>query len=307
MNDRSHAASRSEPDSPGSTQQNGDALIQVDRQVLRSSFNKHPFLFRHELADPPLFQNQRLHELAQSLPSRDVSLNAGDISIGDNWTPTTSNLEEAIAKVESSDAYVVLKRVEHDPEFRMLLDRGVRDLEDGLQRDIRGTTSQVEAFIFIASPGAVTPFHIDAECTFLFQIRGEKTFYVCDPEDRDMLPRPEIERFYYGSLDAATYKPEYHGGAQVYRLGPGMGVHLPVHAAHWVENDDNVSVALSISFVLPSDRARKRIYLANHYLRKFFGWDGSDPGGNVLWDAARSAAGGAAEKALAMRRALHLR
>ena len=173
--------------------------------------------------------------------------------------------------------------------------------------DIRGTSSQVEAFIFIASPGAVTPFHIDAECNFLFQIRGEKTLYVCDPEDRDMLPHPEIERFYSGSLMAPTYKPEYQGGAQVHRLGPGTGIHIPVHAAHWVENDDNVSVALSISFVLPSDHARKRIYLANHYLRKFFRWDGSEPGSNALWDTARSAAGGAIEKALEMRRALRQR
>ena len=33
---------------------------------------------------------------------------------------------------------------------------------------------QKQGFIFISSPGSVTPFHIDPENNFLLQIRGSK-------------------------------------------------------------------------------------------------------------------------------------
>ena len=118
MNYCSQASSASAPGRPTSSPHLGDVLIHVDRQVLRSNFNKYPFLFRHELADSPLFQNQRLHKLTQSLPPCDVSLNTGNISIGDSWTSTSATLEQVIAYVENSDVYVALKRVRH-PECRI--------------------------------------------------------------------------------------------------------------------------------------------------------------------------------------------
>jgi len=36
--------------------------------------------------------------------------------------------------------------------------------------------------------------------------------------------------------------------AHNFRLTPGGGVHIPVNAPHWVKNDANVSVSLSVNF-----------------------------------------------------------
>ena len=39
------------------------------------------------------------------------------------------------------------------------------------------------ARIFVSSPGAVTPFHMDHEHNFILQIRGNKKLYTWDPMD----------------------------------------------------------------------------------------------------------------------------
>ena len=55
-----------------------------------------------------------------------------------------------------------------------------------------------EAFIFVSSPGAVTPFHIDPEWNFLLQVRGRKIIHVFPADDRSLVSEEELERFYSG-------------------------------------------------------------------------------------------------------------
>ena len=47
-----------------------------------------------------------------------------------------------------------------------------------------------DALIFVTSPRRVTPYHIDRECNFLLQIRGEKNLYVFDRNDQEDCPSP---------------------------------------------------------------------------------------------------------------------
>jgi hypothetical protein len=124
-----------------------------------------------------------------------------------------------------------------------------------------------DALIFITSPRRVTPYHIDRECNFLLQIRGEKTIYVFDQNDREVLPVEEIERFWAVDNNAAVYKPEFQNRAKSYRLVPGNGVHIPVNAPHWVQNDDNISISLSVNFTW-NDFERANVHRANFLLRK---------------------------------------
>ena len=42
-------------------------------------------------------------------------------------------------------------------------------------------------WIFVTSPGAVTPFHMDDEHNFILQIAGRKRLYVWDPQDRSVV------------------------------------------------------------------------------------------------------------------------
>ena len=133
-----------------------------------------------------------------------------------------------------------------------------------------GIDSQVlveDIIIFVTSPKRVTTYHIDRECNFLLQIRGAKTLHVFDREDREVLSEEEIERFWAVDFNAAVYKPHLQHRAKSYKLVPGMGVHIPVNCPHWVENDDNVSISLSVNFQF-KDPLRANTYRANFLLRK---------------------------------------
>ena len=139
---------------------------------------------------------------------------------------------------------------------------------------------------FITSPGRVTPYHIDRECNFLLQIRGEKNLYVFDRNDEEVLPITEIERFWAVDNNAAVYKPQFQNRASTYRLVPGNGVHIPVNNPHWVQNDNNVSISLSVNFTW-KDWERANVYRANYLMRKF-GMSPTPPKQSRLLDWAKN-------------------
>jgi hypothetical protein len=149
--------------------------------------------------------------------------------------------------------------------------------------------------VFMASPGVTTPYHIDHESNFLFQIQGAKDVSLHNPNERDIVPDDQLERFYCGDFEAAQYRKELQNRGTVFRLVPGAVVHQPPLAPHWVQNGDNVSVSVSIGFCLrPLDR-RARVYQVNHYLRRF-GWQPTPPGRSKLRDALKIAGVGLVSK-----------
>lgn len=275
---------------PSNTMGRDGGVLNFNQKLLREHFNRLPFEFNHGLAGHPLFEKDRLLELARHLPNSDVWFNDGNIDVNDKWSKIgrgAGTIENAIGNIEESGSWIILKKVNQDPYYRTLMEEALTNLEDSLGKSIRPTLDKLDAYIFMASPGGVTPLHIDAECTFLCQISGEKRVNVFDPMDREVLPHDEIERFHLGHLESATYRPEFKSRAHNFTIRSGAGVHLPIIAPHWVENYKNVSCSFSISFVDHADRKRARVYVANHYLRKVFNVGASDPGSNVLWDATR--------------------
>jgi hypothetical protein len=140
-----------------------------------------------------------------------------------------------------------------------------------------------------------TPYHIDHESNFLFQIRGSKHISLHEPDDRDVVPDDQLERFYTGDFEAAEYRPELQSRGTVFHLVPGTVVHHPPLAPHWVHNGNDVSVSVSVGFSLrPLDR-RARVYQINHYLRRA-GLTPTPPGRSTLRDSLKMAAIGALSK-----------
>lgn len=238
------------------------------------NFDRAPFQFFHGLADHPLFTLPRLLELAKATKQtrpKDLYYDAGkDIGIGQRWDrigPKPFPVDEALHRIENSGAWVTLHQAQKDPEYGVLFHQCMREFECLTGVNFAEMMRVEDALIFITSPSRVTPYHIDRECNFLLQIRGEKTIYVFDRDDREVLPETEIERFWSVDNNAATYKPHLQERARTFRLVPGNGVHIPVNDPHWVKNDDNVSISLSVNFT-PKDSYRANFYRANYGLRK---------------------------------------
>jgi hypothetical protein len=177
-------------------------------------------------------------------------------------------IEDAIARIEETGSWVLLKGVQIDPAYRALLDQFLVEAEELTGVSLMREITWLDAFIFISSPNSLTPYHMDHESNFLFQIHGEKETNLFSQYDRSILTEEEIEGYYVGDLGAATYKDSQQHLATVYRSTPGMGIHQPPLAPHWVRTGSTYSVTLSILFFCRTFDRVARIHQVNHYLRK---------------------------------------
>src|SRR5262249_12966360 len=161
--------------------------LHIDQESFLDHFDRLAFAHRHALADHPLFSLDAVARLAAALPVEDVEHNPGALPIGvDARAVPRSNrtVGETLRTIDGGGAWVALKYVEKVAPYGMLLGRCLDEIRPLAERLAPGMC-QPHAFLFVSSPGAVTPYHIDPEHNFLLQIRGRKRVTVWDPADRD--------------------------------------------------------------------------------------------------------------------------
>jgi len=272
-------------------------VIESDEKEFQKHFNLLPFQFLHNLEHHPLFEIPRLVDLANTIARksnlRKVVCLGSKISADRKWSdmPINEQVAEAIANIEEAGSLVLIKSAHLDPDYKVLMDQILAELEDRVGMPLRQEITWPETYIFISSPNSVTPYHIDHEPNFLFQIRGQKEVNLFDPFDRSILTEQEIERYFAFDLESATYQEDYQRKAYVFPLVPGQAVHHPSLAPHWVKNGNNVSVSLSINFCMRSVDLDARVYQVNHFLRKL-GVTPTPPGRSPIQDQLKIAAMG---------------
>src|SRR5215467_13054028 len=215
-------------------------LLEIDAAEFRANFNRSAFLFRHHLKGHPLLDLGRLIKLAASLPEQHVEYNAGDLPVSIDYysTPRTGlSAEETIRRIEDCCSWMVLKRVEDDPDYRRLLDDcldEVQPLSDLLEPGMYERAGS----ICVSSPGAVTPYHMDHEINFLLQVRGSKTIHTFDRWDRSVLSEQALERYFCGTtIDRNMELSQASAGkAKIFELSDGYGLHIPTTSPHFVKN-----------------------------------------------------------------------
>jgi hypothetical protein len=244
--------------------------LETDATTFRASFNRRPFTIRHHLVDHPLFTLQNLVGLAQSLPAEHVKYNSGDIAISQGLyegPQTGLSVEETVQRLEECNSWMVLKWIEKDPDYRALLNHCLDEIQNSSEPLEPGMFKR-EGFIFISSPGAITPYHMDPEYNFLLQIRGQKTVHLFDGSDRSILSEEDLEKFSSHEHCHLDFKSEYEAKSSVFELTPGVGLHFPVTSPHWVKNGPQVSISLSITFRTPASERRSIVYDFNSRLRR---------------------------------------
>jgi hypothetical protein len=264
------------------------SLLDIDGKTFRAGFNRAPFLIRHHLAGHPSFSLRRLIELANRLPEEKIKYNGADISVATGLYegPRTGlSVRETIQQIEECRSWMVINNVELDPEYRQLLDRCLDEVQL-FSESIDPGMFRREGFIFISSPGSVTPFHMDPEYNFLLQIRGQKQISIWNSEDRSVLPEIALEKYFSDVDRQIVFREEYQQKATVFNLTPGAGLHFPIVAPHWVLNGDEVSVSFSITFHTPASERRRAVYCANADLRGK-GLNPRPPGASAFRDLAK--------------------
>lgn len=276
--------------------------LSFDREELARDFNARSFRFSHCLHHSPLFELSRLSRLADDLfakgGKRDVYNAAAGKGAGDRFNVNgdrSMTPGEAVNEIATSGSWVVMKRIEQDPEYRAIVDQCVAELASAVPAFGKPHIEKAEGFIFVTSPGGVTPYHIDPQWSFLAQIRGPKRYSIYDVKDPAVVSEAEIEAFHAGDVNAAKYAPEKDAKASVYALKPGDAVNQPVYAPHVAKVGDDYSISLSIAIVSDVWSDLIPLRLANHRLRKA-GLRPSPIGANPPLDAMKSFAWRAASR-----------
>lgn len=261
------------------------AHLQFDPSTFIAKFDKEPFLVGHSLTDHPMFNVERLMELCARLPESCIEFNAGNLPIGCDPSQTPRNglsAEETIRRIKDCQSWMVLKYVEQDTVYRQLLEQCLAEVAV-LSEPIHPGMCGAEAFIFLSSPGAITPYHMDPEHNFLLQIRGHKFMTVFE---RSVVSPQEIECFYGGAHRNMAYSEGYLENSRTFELKPGLGLHVPVTAPHFVRVGSDVSISFSITFRTPDLDKRGLLHTANAIMRRN-GLSPSPPGKRPAVDNAK--------------------
>jgi nitrogen fixation protein len=170
-------------------------------------FNRLPHELSHRLNGSGLFELSRVADLAESVATRknphlaggDVYFNDGSIEAGEK--PQSPDLPRTAAidfirEIETSQAWIILKHIERDPDYRPILESCILDILELSGRELLRKIKWFEAILFVTSPNRVTEYHIDREVSWILQIQGDKEIHLFDRADKSIVPDEELEAYW---------------------------------------------------------------------------------------------------------------
>lgn len=220
------------------------------RDALVALYPETPGRIAHGLAGHPLMELDSLVRLAARIRPVDIERNKADLPIGvdpADLRDTGMTVAETIRRIEQNGSWMVLKFVDQDPEYRALLHAVLAEIEPVIQA-ATGAMLKREAFVFISSPGAMTPFHMDPEHNILMQCRGTKTMTVFPQGDRELAGPERHEAFHDGHHRNLPWQDDFAQRGTAFALAPGEAIYVPVKAPHFVRNGPEPSVSLSVTW-----------------------------------------------------------
>ena len=234
----------------------------------------------HSLSEHPLLQIGALVELGKRQQDRNlVRTHSADATAGTSFAdapnlhPNAKGAVATLAEIEKAKAWMSLLNVQADPIYRRLIDEILDEVRPIVERRDPGMCYRA-GWIFVSSPNAVTPFHMDHEHNFILQIRGKKRLYTWDPFDRQVVSERAQELFHdQHSRELVTWSEAWRQRARVLDLEPGLGGYMPSTTPHMVENGDGPSITISFTYYTDATRQRELLYRGNARMRRL----GLDP------------------------------
>ncbi|MGL6291350.1 MAG: cupin-like domain-containing protein [Silanimonas sp.] len=244
-----------------------------------SALDRRAYLAPHGLLGHPALSLSNLAAVVPRLPASDVFHSNGRLDLGDSLDSAhldhrpAERLEEAIGRLREVQAYIMVRSPERDPSFRELHEALCADMNAHLREaGQQGVISDAKLYLFIASPNAVTPFHIDRYSTFLLQFRGTKEVTVFPPWDPEVVSDLDTERYVTHDDGRPRWRPEAEPRGHAFTFHPGQALHIPFVAGHHVRNGaDDVSISMSVIFRTPETRTLTSALNFNRRLRRLLG------------------------------------
>ncbi len=172
----------------------------------KEHFPNRPFSFSHRLVGEPLLTIGALLQAAHELPSEMIEyVQSSPQAEGVVSRTSPPSRCEIIRSIDSSASWMIFRNMEQLARYDSLMTALLQDLADQAPW---GPTEILNpmCFVFLSSPRVLTPFHIDPEHNFLFQVEGTKTVLLNDPVKNAILLESEIRSFY---ADEVGYRLQY--------------------------------------------------------------------------------------------------
>jgi hypothetical protein len=265
-------------------------ILAFDAGERAARFPHEPFGLTHKLTGHSLFTLAALTELARTLPRDRVEYNAGDIDPGiapENIPTLDMPAEDVIRRIETQNAWMVLKRVESNAAYRAVLE----DALNGVARKLGHANAKaagftdIQGFVFVSSANATTPFHFDPEENFFVQIHGPKFFHIFDNRDRSILSDEALEMSPSKHRNQ-PYDPAFEARGEVFSLQPGEGLFVPHLWPHWVRTGGDYSISMAITWK-SRHVARMNTLLAANAMLRGLGLPQARPGARPALDTVK--------------------
>ncbi len=239
------------------------------RTSFAAAYPETPHQFRHSLHRHPLLELNALADLSEQLPDSSIEYNRGDLPIGVSGKPGANGLSiaDTIRRVEKTNSWAVLKNVEQADSYRALLSELLSEFQNEIETKT-GALLKPQAYIFISSPNAVTPYHFDPEHNILLQVTGSKVMTQFPAGDPRFAADRVHENYHTGGPRELAWDEAFLEEASVFGLGPGDAVFVPVMAPHFVRNGPYSSISLSITWRSEWSYAESDARAFNQVLRK---------------------------------------
>jgi hypothetical protein len=264
--------------------------------AIAAAYPNAPARFAHDLADHPLLSLEALAELAEALPDHLLEYNRSDLPIGIAPEDVPANglaIGDTIRSIAENKSWAVLKNVETVPAYAALLSELLSELADVIAPRT-GPMLTMQAYIFVSSPGSVTPFHFDPEHNILLHLNGTKTMTVYPAGDPRFAAQTEHERYHTGGHRNLPWREEFADAGFVAELTPGSAILVPVMAPHFVKVGHEPAISLSITWRSEWSYREAEAHAANHWLRQHGlspamppRWPAYARGKTLVWRAAR--------------------
>jgi hypothetical protein len=212
-------------------------------------YPEEPHVLEHNLLGHPLMELEALAQLVERLPPRLVEYAYAKQPIGITGKPPVPSISaaDAVRQIDSAGCWVAITHIEEDPLYRSLLLDVIEELKPSITPKT-GAVYTPQAFVFVSSPDAVTPYHFDPEHNILLQLRGAKVMTQFPADSEMHAPSAVHEAYHTGGPRELQWRDEMLEAGRPFALAAGQGLMVPVMAPHFVTNGPEVSVSLSITW-----------------------------------------------------------
>ena len=234
---------------PGAEEPAEGVFPAESRDTFSQAYPEIPHKLVHTLGAHPLFELEALAALAEALPEASIEYNAADQPIGVTGKPEPTGVPigQTIREIGASGSWAVLKNIEQHPDYAALLANLLEELRPRIELRT-GRMLKTQGYIFVTSPGGVTPYHFDPEHNILLQVRGQKVMTQFPAGDPRYAPDTTHESYHTGGARELHWSDDLADGGREFALGPGEALFVPVMAPHFVRNGAQPSVSLSITW-----------------------------------------------------------